>query len=86
MEEYFYDTVIKNRDFRGIGLYLYNNNKRIIERHPIKNIISDSLFRLPFDYFKDYLKIYFSDKMIKELKENKIDNYNGLIIYYKKSF
>ena len=53
---------------------------------PIENSIADFLFRFPFDYFKDYVDIYFSDEVKKDLKKEGIKNYNSLIHYLRKSF
>ena len=84
MEEYFYDTITNPRDFRGIGLHIYKNGN--IERIPIENSIADFLCRFPFDYFKDYVDIYFSDEVKKEITDSKIKNYNSLLNYIRKSF
>lgn len=84
MEEYFYDTITNPRDFRGIGLHIYKNGN--IERIPIENSIADFLFRFPFDYFQDYINMYFSNEVKKDLKEEGIKNYNSLIHYLKKVF
>ena len=84
MEEYFYDTITNPRDFRGIGLHNYKNGK--IERIPIENSIADFLFRFPFDYFQDYINMYFSDEVKKEITDSKIKNYNSLLNYIRKSF
>ncbi|PPS22914.1 hypothetical protein [Brachyspira murdochii] len=84
MEEYFYDTITNPRDFRAIGLHIYKNGN--IERLPIENSIADFLFRFPFDYFKDYTDMYFSNEVKKQLKDNKVNNYNSLIHYLRKSF
>ncbi|WP_347292467.1 hypothetical protein [uncultured Brachyspira sp.] len=84
MEEYFYDTITNPRDFRGIGLHIYKNGN--IERIPIENSIADFLFRFPFDYFKDYVDMYFSDEVKKEITDSKIKNYNSLLNYIRKSF
>ena len=84
MEEYFYDTITNIRDFRGIGLHIYRNGN--IERLPIENSIADFLFRFPFYYFKDYVDSYFSNEVKKQLKDNKVNNYNSLIHYLRKSF
>ena len=83
MEEYFYDTITNPRDFRGIGLHIYKNGN--IERIPIENSIADFLFRFPFDYFKDYINMYFSDEVKKEITDSKIKNYNSLLNYIRKS-
>ncbi len=84
MEEYFYDTITKTRDFRAIGLHIYKNGN--IERIPIENSIADFLFRFPFDYFKEYIDLYFGYEIKKELKDKKINNYNSLLNYIKRSF
>ena len=84
MEEYFYDTITNIRDFRGIGLHIYKNGN--IERLPIENSIADFLFRFPFNYLKDYTDMYFSNEVKKQLKDNKVNNYNSLIHYLRKSF
>ncbi|MCZ9850173.1 hypothetical protein [Brachyspira hyodysenteriae] len=84
MEEYFYDTITNPRDFRGIGLHIYRNGN--VERIPAENSISDFLFRFPFDYFKDYVDLYFDDKGKKQIKENEIKNYNSLLNFIRKSF
>lgn len=83
MEEYFYDTT-NARDFRGIGLHIYRNGN--IERLPIENSIADFLFRFPFNYFKEYIDMYFSNEVKKQLKKDNINNYNSLIHYLRKSF
>lgn len=80
----FMTTITNPRDFRGIGLHIYKNGN--IERIPIENSIADFLFRFPFDYFKDYVDMYFSDEVKKDLKEEGIKNYNSLINYLKKVF
>ena len=84
MEEYFYDTITNPRDFRAIGLHIYRNGN--VERIPAENSIADFLFRFPFGYFKDYVDTYFSNEVKKDLKEKKIQNYNSLLNYIKKSF
>lgn len=84
MEEYFYDTITNPRDFRGIGLHIYKNGN--IERLPTENSIADFLFRFPFDYFQYYMDRYFNNEIRKQLKDNKINNYNSLIHYLRKSF
>ena len=84
MEEYFYDTITNPRDFRGIGLHIYRNGN--VERIPVENSIADFLFRFPFNYFKEYIDMYFSNEVKKQLTDNKVNNYNNLIHYLRKSF
>ena len=84
MEEYFYDTITNIRDFRGIGLHIYKNGN--VERIPVENSIADFLFRYTLDYFEDYVDRYFSNEIKKQLKDNKVNNYNSLIHYLRKSF
>ena len=84
MEEYFYDTITNIRNFRAIGLHIYRNGN--IERLPVENSIADFLFRFPFDYFKEYIDIYFSAEIKSQFKKEGINNYNSLIHYLRKSF
>ena len=84
MEEYFYDTITNIRDFRSIGLHIYRNGN--VERIPVENSIADFLFRFPFNYFKEYIDMYFSNEVKKQLTDNKVNNYNNLIHYLRKSF
>lgn len=81
MAEYFEDTFDRRRDFRAIGLNYYKDGE--IVRLPIDNSVALLLHRIPYDYFNEYLDIYFSSENKQDLKKNKINNFISLISYYK---
>lgn len=84
IQEYYNDTIEKRRNFKKIGLYVYNNKKSEVVRLPCENSIAYFLYDFPFFYYEEYLKLYFVDTMINDLKANKINNYNALLNYIRR--
>ena len=50
----------------------------------MENLIAELLFRIPFDYFKEYIDLYFQGETKIDLEKNKVNSYISLIEYYNR--